>query len=331
MGLLAAGFGWPWRRRRGGRPRAVRGRPGGAAGRGLLRTGSDGRHCPACCPSWCRRRVAAGVRAGCADLQPGRHRRPRGGGRPGRCALGPHRRAGPRRLRGRRRGLARGPADGAGPSWAGRPARPGRRRGHGRSRGGLAVRGPSDRAGPGPAHRDAASSIGMVGAGALPVVVAVDRASGPASPAMPVCCWRAVAWAGWSGRCCGRCGPDRAEPRRPSCWWSAGRGGLPARPGGGHAVARRARTALFALAGLADGPTVRGAPDDPPAARSPAAARSQVFTVGAGAKITAAAIGAAVAGALSGLAVGWQLVFAGGCHVVAAGIGAVALGRRSGA
>jgi hypothetical protein len=60
---------------------------------------------------------------------------------------------------------------------------------------------------------------------------------------------------------------------------------------------------------------------------SPPELRSQVFTLGAGAKITAAAAGAALAGTLAGTATGAQLAVAGTIPLVAAGLAAVGFAR----
>lgn len=164
----------------------------------------------------------------------------------------------------------------------------------------------------------AATTLGMVGAGALPVVVTVIavRAHRAQDAGLLLA---AEAVGGLVG----------------SLLWTARPGGVRAAPyvvgvglvAVGVPLALSAatdslpvRVALFAVAGLADGPTF-GALLLVRDARAPAGARSQVFTVGAGAKITAAAVGAALGGLVSSAAVGPQLLLAGGVHVLAGLLG----------
>jgi hypothetical protein len=78
--------------------------------------------------------------------------------------------------------------------------------------------------------------------------------------------------------------------------------------------------ALFALSGLFSGP-VFGALLVTRDRQAPPELRSQVFALGAGAKITASAAGAALAGALAGLPGALQLLVAGGWPVIAGGVG----------
>jgi MFS family permease len=85
---------------------------------------------------------------------------------------------------------------------------------------------------------------------------------------------------------------------------------------------------LFAVAGLIDGPlfasllTVRDR-------EAPPAVRTQVFTIGAGLKVTAAAAGAALAGWGTGLGAGVLLLAVAGSQVLA-GVAAAAFLRRGG-
>jgi hypothetical protein len=78
----------------------------------------------------------------------------------------------------------------------------------------------------------------------------------------------------------------------------------------------------FAAAGLISAPvfssllTVRDR-------EAPPAARTQVFTIGAGLKVTAAAAGAAAAGLATGLGAGTLLLLVAACQVVAAATGAL--------
>lgn len=62
--------------------------------------------------------------------------------------------------------------------------------------------------------------------------------------------------------------------------------------------------------------------------RAPAEVRTQVFTLGAGLKITAAALGAALAGFAAPLGGGALLLTIAGCYLLAAGVGGVLLRRR---
>lgn len=163
-----------------------------------------------------------------------------------------------------------------------------------------------------------ATTLGMVGAGALPVVATVVavRAHRAQDAGLLLAAEAVGGLVGsllWTAR---PAGPSRA-PLVVTCGLVAV--GVPL------VVAAATdslslRIALFAIAGLADGPTFGAllvARDD----RAPAGARSQVFTVGAGAKITAAAVGAALGGLVSGAAVGAQLLLAGGLHVLAGLLG----------
>jgi MFS family permease len=83
---------------------------------------------------------------------------------------------------------------------------------------------------------------------------------------------------------------------------------------------------LFAVAGLLFGPmttalfTVRDR-------EAPAAVRTQIFTIGAGMKVTAAAAGAALAGLATGLGAGGLLLLVAACQLVA-GLSGAALLRR---
>jgi predicted MFS family arabinose efflux permease len=86
--------------------------------------------------------------------------------------------------------------------------------------------------------------------------------------------------------------------------------------------------ALFAVAGLVNGPmfcallAVRDR-DAPPEART------QVFTLGAGLKVTAAAAGATIAAAASGWGAGPLLIGVAACQLLGAAAGVAILGRRS--
>jgi MFS family permease len=169
-----------------------------------------------------------------------------------------------------------------------------------------------------------ATTLGMVGAGALPVVATVVavRAHHPPDAGLLLAAEAVGGLVGsllWTARPAGR--------RRAPLVVAAGLVGV-----GVPLVLAAAtgslslRIALFALAGLADGPAI-GALLVVREDRAPVQARSQVFTVGAGAKVTAAAAGAALGGLVSGASVGTQLLLAGGLHVVA---GLLGLGMLAG-
>jgi MFS family permease len=105
--------------------------------------------------------------------------------------------------------------------------------------------------------------------------------------------------------------------------------GLPVLVGAAHSTLP-VLAGAFALAGIADGPLF-GALLTARQHWSPPELRSQVFTLGAGAKITAAAAGAALAGALAGGPTGAQLAIAGGISVLAAVLGAAGFARADAA
>jgi MFS family permease len=87
--------------------------------------------------------------------------------------------------------------------------------------------------------------------------------------------------------------------------------------------------ALFAVAGLFDGPLLTSVLQVR-SNEAPARARTQVFTLGAGFKLTAAAVGAASFAVVTGWPLWVLVVGVGGTQVVAAAVGAVLLtGRRA--
>lgn len=170
----------------------------------------------------------------------------------------------------------------------------------------------------------AATSLGQVGAGALPVVAAVAavRAGRPGEAGLLLA---AIAVGGLVGSLLWTARPARPDRAPAVVMWGLVAAGLPLVLAAGTG-SLPARVALFALSGVADGPLFGAlllARQD----RSPAGARSQVFTLGAGAKITAAALGALVGGALSGWPVSGQLLVAGGLHILAGLLGRAGLGR----
>jgi MFS family permease len=170
------------------------------------------------------------------------------------------------------------------------------------------------------------TSIGQLGAGMLPVVVAVaaTRAGNAAAAGWLL---TAVAAGGLAGSLLWTRWP--ARPERAPWWVVAGLAGtgLPVLAGA-VSPSLPVLAVLFALSGVADGPLF-GALLTTRQRWSPPELRSQVFTLGAGAKITAAAAGAALAGTLSGTATGSQLAVAGAVPLVAAAVGAAGFARSA--
>jgi MFS family permease len=81
---------------------------------------------------------------------------------------------------------------------------------------------------------------------------------------------------------------------------------------------------LFVVSGVFVGP-LTGALFTTRQDHAPDAVRAQVFTLGAGLKITAAAVGVATAGALAHAATATQLLLTAACPILAGAVGAVAL------
>jgi hypothetical protein len=163
-----------------------------------------------------------------------------------------------------------------------------------------------------------ATTLGMVGAGALPVVATVIavRAHSAQQAGLLLA---AEAVGGLAGSLLWTARPASVNRAPMVVMLGLAAVGVPLMLAAATG-ALPVRLVLFGLAGVADGPTF-GALLLVRDARAPEGARSQVFTVGAGAKITAAAVGAALGGLLSGLAVGPQLLLAGGVHVLAGLLG----------
>jgi MFS family permease len=168
------------------------------------------------------------------------------------------------------------------------------------------------------------TSVGQLGFGMLPVVVAVaaTRAGDPAAAGWLL---TAVAAGGLAGSLLWTRWP--ARPERAPAWVVAGlaAAGLPVLAGAAHPTLP-VLGVLFVLAGVADGPLF-GALLTARQRWSPAELRSQVFTLGAGAKISAAAAGAALAGTLASGPTSGQLAVAGAVPLLAAVIGAVGFAR----
>jgi hypothetical protein len=168
----------------------------------------------------------------------------------------------------------------------------------------------------------AASSVGQLGLGALPVVAAVmaDRLGTASDGGLLITAMAAGGLLGsltWTWR--------PADSRRaPLVVMGALAGaGLPLGLAAGTS-SLGAATACFALSGACLGPFA-GALFTTRQARAPEAVRAQIFTLGAGLKTTAAAGGAAAAGLLSGTTVAVQLLAVAAAPVVAAALGVLAL------
>ena len=168
-----------------------------------------------------------------------------------------------------------------------------------------------------------ATSLGQVGAGALTVVasVAALRAGRAGEAGLLL---GALALGGLVGSLLWTLRPARTDRAPVVVMIGLVAAGIPLILAGG-ATTLQARVALFALSGVANGPLF-GALLLTRQERSPVELRSQVFTLGAGAKITAAALGAALAGGVTWLSVGGQLAAVGAIQVVAGAVGLLALG-----
>jgi MFS family permease len=168
----------------------------------------------------------------------------------------------------------------------------------------------------------AATSVAQLGFGALPVVVAV-LATRHAAPSIAGLLLTALTAGSLLGSLLWIVRP--ARPSRAPWVVMAGlvAAGLPL-AASAALPSIVAVAALFALSGVANGPLV-GALLLTRERWAPAAARTQVFTLGAGAKITFTAAGSA----LAGLAAGWpspvQLLLVAACPVLAGAAGAAVL------
>jgi hypothetical protein len=168
----------------------------------------------------------------------------------------------------------------------------------------------------------AATCAGQLGAGALPVVAAVlaDRRYG-------------AAWAGWllSASAAAALLGSLAWTWRPAPTARAPVVVLVGLVGVGLPLAAAAWASsagvvavLFALSGIFQGPLF-GALMVTRERQAPRPLHAQVFAVGAGAKITASAAGAALGGALAGTPSAVQLLLAGAWPAVAGGVGLAVL------
>lgn len=172
----------------------------------------------------------------------------------------------------------------------------------------------------------AATSLGQLGIGALPVIT-VFIATQNRHAAAAGWLLTAVAAGGLLGSLAWTWRP--AGPERAEAVVVAGLAGVGLPLAAAAFVSSLPGTiALFALAGFCNGPLF-GAVLVIRNSCAPGQLRSQVFTLTAGAKITATAIGAVLAGLIAGHLSGSSLLLlAGACSLVAAGVGQLLL-RRS--
>jgi MFS family permease len=169
----------------------------------------------------------------------------------------------------------------------------------------------------------AASSLGQLGAGALPVVAALltSRLDVPAASGWLM---TAVAAGGMVGSLTWTWKPVRAR-RAPlvTMLASIGVGAPLALVGGSPSLLVTA--GLFALSGFFLGPFT-GALFTTRQNRAPDHLRAQIFSLGGGLKTTSAAAGAALAGTLTHMPTSAQFLLVAGCPLLAGGLGALALG-----
>jgi MFS family permease len=169
----------------------------------------------------------------------------------------------------------------------------------------------------------AASSLGQLGFGALPVVAAV-LASGKHQPAATGWLMAAVAVGGLLGSLLWTWRP--MSPRRaPSVVMISliGSGAALAVAAGVSSLPLAA--VLFTASGVFIGP-LTGALFTTRQEHATDEVRAQVFTIGAGLKTTSAAAGAALGGALAQLPITIQLLVTAGSPLLAGALGAVSLG-----
>jgi hypothetical protein len=171
----------------------------------------------------------------------------------------------------------------------------------------------------------ATSSLAQIGAGALPVFVAV-AATRAGTPAAAGEVFGVAAVAGTLGSLLWTWRP--AAPARASAVVLGGlaASGLPLLVVAGRAGSVLALVVGFAVMGLATGP-VTGALQTVRQRHAPPAVRSQVFSVAAGIKITCTAVGAALAGTVAGASGAVQFGLAGAVPVLAAIAGIAILAR----
>jgi MFS family permease len=169
----------------------------------------------------------------------------------------------------------------------------------------------------------AATSLGQLGAGALPVILAVaaTRAHVPAQAGLLLAM---IATGGLVGSLLWTWHPARLQRAPTVVMVGLAATGVPVLAAATAQSSLPALAVLFALAGIANGPLF-GALLSIRQNRSPLALRSQIFTLGAGAKITATAGGAALASTLTHTSINAQLALAGTIPVIAGALGILAL------
>jgi MFS family permease len=168
----------------------------------------------------------------------------------------------------------------------------------------------------------AATTVGQAGLGALPVIVVVlaHREYTPSASGWLLTAFAVGALAGsvaWIWR------PPRA-PRSPAIVMAA-----LVLTGSPLAVAAASPTlgltaGLLAASGFFTGP-LAGALFTTRQEHTPDTARAQVFTLGAGLKITAAALGVVIAGAIAEIPTATQLLISAACPLLAGALGALLL------
>lgn len=169
----------------------------------------------------------------------------------------------------------------------------------------------------------AATSLGQLGAGALPVILAVaaTRAHVPAQAGLLLAM---IAAGGLVGSLLWTWHPARHQRAPIVVMVGLAATGVPVLAAATAQSSLPVLALLFALAGIANGPLF-GALLSIRQNRSPVALRSQIFTLGAGAKITATAAGAALASTLTHTSINAQLALAGTIPVIAGALGILAL------
>lgn len=169
----------------------------------------------------------------------------------------------------------------------------------------------------------AATSLGQLGAGALPVILAVaaTRAHVPARAGLLLAVIAAGGLVGsllWTWR------PPGLQRAPTVVMVGLAATGVPVLAAATAPSSLAALVLLFAIVGVANGPLF-GALLSIRQHRSPPALRSQIFTLGAGAKITATAAGAALASTLTHTSISAQLALAGTIPLIASALGTLAL------
>ncbi len=168
-----------------------------------------------------------------------------------------------------------------------------------------------------------ATCLGQVGLGALPVI-AVLLAEQHQHPAAAGWLLTSVAAGGLVGSLAWTWRPAAPDHAPTVVMSGLAAAGIPLAVAAVLPSGLQVTTVLFAVSGFSTGPLF-GALLLTRHHHAPTALRTQVFTLGAGAKITATAAGAAVAGAPSGHAPAALLLLAGACPVAAGVLGQLSL------